>query len=71
MDYFVGQRVYWNDPGINDYEPGDREEVLNRIFLVHSVDNRHGVAYIVEENGGSEAEVYTDELEPVPVKNKE
>ena len=65
MDFHVGQRVHWNDPGINDYEPEDRDDVLSRVFLVHDVDNRHGVAYIVEEDGGSEAEVYTDELEAI------
>ena len=65
MDFKIGQRVRWNDPGINDYDPEDREWVLNRVFLIHSVDNRHGVAFIVEEDGGSEAEVYTDELIPI------
>ena len=65
MNFRVGQRVHWNDPGINDYDVKDREDVLNRVFLVHSVDNRHGVAFIVEEDGGSEAEVYTDELEAI------
>ena len=67
MDFYVGQRVCWNDPEINDYDEEEREEVLNRVFLVHSVDNRNGVAFIVEEDGGSEAEVYTDELEPIQI----
>lgn len=61
----VGQRVKWYDPGIMDYEPEDRDGAMNRVFLIHDVDNRHGIAYIVEEGGGSEAEVYTDELEPI------
>lgn len=61
-DFYVGQRVKWDDPGINDYDPEDRDDVLNRVFLIHSVDNRNGVAFIVEEDGCSEAEVYTDEL---------
>ena len=63
MNFKVGQRVIWNDPGIEDYPKEEREDVLSRVFLIHSVDNRHGIAYIVEEHGGSEAEVYTDELE--------
>ena len=61
-DFYEGQRVKWLDPGINDYDEEDRDWVLNRVFLIHDVDNRHGIAYIVEEGGGSEAEVYTDEL---------
>ena len=60
-----GEKVKWNDSGINDYEPCDREEILNRVFIIHSVDNREGIAYIVEDCGRSEAEVYTDELEPL------
>ena len=63
MDFKVGQHVKWYDPGINDYPPEEREAVLDRIFVIHDVDSRHGIAYIVEEDGGSEAEVYTDELE--------
>ena len=62
QEYHVGQRVKWDDPGINDYDEEDRDWVLNRIFIIHDVDNRHGTAFIVEEDGGSEAEVYTDEL---------
>ena len=64
MDFKKGQRVHWNDPAIGDYDEEDLDYVRNRVFLVHSVDNRHGIAYIVEEDGGTEAEVYTDELEP-------
>lgn len=65
MDFRIGQRVHWDDPGINDYDLEDSDDVLNRVFIVHSVDNRHGIAFIVEEDGGSEAEVYTDELIPI------
>ena len=61
-DYYVGQRVKWLDPGINDYEPEDREMVLNRVFIIGSVDNESGEAFIYEEDGPSEAEVYTTEL---------
>ena len=59
---FVGQRVKWADPGILDYEPEDREYARNRVFIVDEVDNDNGVAFISEEGGGSEAEVFTHEL---------
>lgn len=63
MDFEMGQYVRWHDPAIGDYPKEDLEYVRNRIFLIHDVDNEHGIAYIVEEDGGTEAEVYTDELE--------
>ena len=63
-----GVRVRWNDPGIDEYEPKDREAVLNRVFLVHSIqgssdEDNDPMVYIVEEGGGSEAEVWAHELE--------
>lgn len=65
-----GQKVRWNDPGIKDYDFKDRDAVLNRIFRIHWVDNESGMAYIVEEDGPSEAEVFTNELEAVVCTSK-
>ena len=67
MNFKKGQKVHWNDPAVQDYLDGgyDLFQILNRVFVIEEVDNREGTAYIVEEDGGSEAEVYTDELEPV------
>lgn len=65
-----GQRVRWNDPGINDYDYKDRDAVLNRIFRIQWVDNENGMAYIVEEGGPSEAEVFTNELEAMVDTNE-
>lgn len=33
----VGVKVRWNDPGINDYDPEDREEQLNIEWTVCEV----------------------------------
>lgn len=65
MNFKKGQRVHWNDPAIGDYDEDDIDYAINRIFVISDVDNRNGTAYIVEEDGGTEAEVYTDELELV------
>ena len=65
MNFRKGQKVHWNDPGIYDYDEEDRFAVLSRVFTIEDVDNRNGTAYIVCEEWGSEAEVYTDELEPI------
>jgi len=67
MNFKKGQKVHWNDPAVSDYlDAGyDLFQIINRVFVIEEVDNREGTAYIIEEGGGSEAEVYTDELEPV------
>lgn len=63
----VGMRVKWNDPGIYDYEPEEREWVLNRIFIIDEILGEDGdedpMIRISEENGYSEAEVWAHELE--------
>ena len=66
MEFKKGQRVYWNDPAIDDYPFEEREEALARVWVIESVDNLQGTALIVSEDECSEAEVYTDELEPAP-----
>lgn len=62
----VGMRVKWNDPGIDDYDPEDREEVLNRVFVVDEVEDNddplNTFVHITEEGGFSEAEVFECEL---------
>ena len=61
----VGTKVRWIDPGIEDYEPEDREEVLNRIFEVTVCPDeieQDSVIVIDEVGGGSEAEVNPLEL---------
>lgn len=65
MNFKKGQRVIWNDPAIDDYSEEDISYVRNRVFIIHDVDNRLGTAFIIEEGGGTEAEVYTDGLELV------
>jgi len=62
--FYIGQKVRWNDPGINDYEPEDRAEVLGRVFIITDLNKETGYAYICEQDGPSEAEVWTSELEP-------
>ena len=63
-----GDRVKWNDPGINDYAPEDREWVLNRVFIVNEIeacgdDDTDRLVEIVEEDGHSEAQAWEHELE--------
>ena len=62
-DFKVGDRVKWNDPAINDYDPNDREEVLNRVFIIEDISPE--VILISEENGCTEAEVFINELEKI------
>ena len=67
MNFRKGQKVRWYDPAMSDYFDAGYGalDIINRVFVVHEVDNRNGIAYIIEDGGGSEAEVYTDELEPI------
>ena len=64
--FYIGQRVKWIDPGINDYEPEDREEILDRVFIITDIcgdeEDEDRQIYICEENGHSEAEVWEHEL---------
>lgn len=64
-----GARCRWNDPAIGDYEPEDRQSVLDRIFEVTDVpqitddeDCQDAVITIKEVESGSEAEVHAHEL---------
>lgn len=69
-----GDLVKWNDPGINDYIPEEREYILNRVFEITSeVDGDYDseLIQISEIGGGSFAEVPAHELvlsEETPLK---
>lgn len=59
----IGQKVKWNDPGIRDYEPEERQAVLDRVFRVTEHDPESGFTCIQEIDGPSYAEVWDTELE--------
>jgi hypothetical protein len=56
----IGDKVKWEDPAIDDYDEEDRENLLDRIFEIYSINGE--VITITEVGGGSEAEVYANEL---------
>ena len=73
-----GDRVKWNDPGIDDYDPADREYAKNRVFEIVSEiedpEDENEIVLIAQVGGGSEAEVYAHELElctetPLRIRN--
>jgi len=65
-NFYVGQRVQWNDPGLLDYAPEDRPMVIDRVFrIVKFLDNDYDSVLIREIDGQSEAEVYVSELIPL------
>lgn len=57
-----GSFVFWNDPGIDDFEPKDRQPQLDRVFRVISINEDE--AWIREIGGkvGSETQVPPWEL---------
>lgn len=60
--YFrVGDKVKWNDPAIDDFEPEEREFQNSRIFEIYEI--RGEVIGIADEHGDSE--VFAGELEIV------
>ena len=63
----VGKKVRWIDPGIEDYDEEDRQDVLDRVFTIYScpeVIERDSVIGISCD--GSEAEVLPMELVLMP-----
>lgn len=60
-DFEAGDIVYWNDPAINDYPEEQRDDVLNRRFVVFKVKGE----IISISDGYTTAEVYADELEHI------
>lgn len=65
-NFYVGQRVQWNDPGLLDYAPEDRAWVGDRIFrIVKFLDDDYDSVLIAEIDGTSEVEVNVSELVPL------
>lgn len=60
-DFEAGDVVYWNDPAINDYPEEERDDVLNRRFVVFKVKGET----ISISDGYTTAEVYASELEHI------
>lgn len=56
----IGAKVKWNDPGIDDYEIMDRLGVIDREFEIYAINGE----IICISDGGTEAEVFANELEP-------
>ena len=69
-----GDLVKWNDPGIDDYIPEEREYILNRVFEIISEvdgDDEDELIEISEVGNGSFVEVPAHELvlsEELPLK---
>lgn len=60
-DFKAGDAVYWNDPAIDDYPEEEREEAMQRRFVVFKVKGE----IISISDGYTTAEVYADELEHI------
>lgn len=60
-DFKAGDIVYWNDPAIDDYPEEEREEAMQRRFVVFKVKGE----IISISDGYTTAEVYADELEHI------
>lgn len=58
----IGDRVRWNDPAIEDYED-EIELAKARVFEVADINDEF--VLIVEVSGGTESEVYPEELEKI------
>ena len=57
---YVGCNVKWNDPALNEYNPQDRQDMLDREFEVIEISS-----VLIISDGISEAEVLPDELEVI------
>lgn len=60
MDLNIGDKVKWNDPAINDFDPSERELQKSRVYEVVDIINEDMVL-IADEYG--EGEVFVGELE--------
>lgn len=73
---WVGAKVKWNDPGINDYDPEDREWKANIEWTVDGIVGADedtvtsDCDIILISSEYSEAEVYPSELEPYKSNSK-
>lgn len=59
--YSIGDKVKWNDPGINDFSAKEKEFQYNRIFTIVNINGE--IITIKDEYG--EAEVFENELKVV------
>lgn len=58
IEFNVGDSVFWNDPAINDYPQYEREEMLNRRFVIFKIEGD----IISISDTYTTAEVYAEEL---------
>ena len=61
----TGAKVRWIDPGIEDYDPEDREDILQRVFVIYDCPNPDEIendTVIGITNEYTEAEVNAYEL---------
>lgn len=58
----IGDKVYWNDPAIDDYPDEEREMALNRRFVIVGIDGDYDDAIIHITDCYTDAEVLPNEL---------
>ena len=58
----VGDKVRWNDPGIDDYPIEDRAEARNRVFTIHEIKGEDMDSIILITDGCTEVETTANEL---------
>lgn len=56
----IGDKVKWEDPAIDDYDEEDIDSLRERVFEIFDINGE--VISIAEVDGGSEVEVYANEL---------
>lgn len=56
----IGDKVKWEDPAIDDYDEEDIDSLRERVFEIFEINGE--VISIAEVDGGSEVEVYANEL---------
>jgi hypothetical protein len=61
----VGDKVKWNDPGLNDYPEEDREMVRLNVYTIEEINGTDEDSIILISDGITEAEVTANELELV------
>lgn len=57
----VGTRCRWHDPAIEDYQPEERQAILDRVFTITRIRGE----IVLVSDGTTEAEVLAHELEQV------
>ena len=61
-NFEIGDKVYWNDPAINDYPEDEREDALKRRFVVIGIEGKYDDSIITITDCYTDAEVYPNEL---------